>query len=117
MIDSVANFFALAALENPATNKVSPAKLRSRRREKDSGRKNALSLNECPIRRCGASFARWMVPPRAVYVAAIDASLANAGLLGSNAASSGCRRRARPKSRILTRPPSVSITFCGFKSR
>ena len=40
-----------------------------------------------------------------------------AGPEGSNSALSGLRRRARPKSRILMRPPSVSMTLAGLRSR
>ena len=36
---------------------------------------------------------------------------------GSKSASSRERRRARPKSRILIRPPSVSMTLAGLRSR
>ena len=48
-----------------------------------------------------------------------DGGILGQGGLGRDrsSASSGGRRRARPKSRILARPPSVSMTFCGFRSR
>ena len=63
-----------------------------------------------------------IVPPRAVYVAPGAICGGCPGSDGSKFPFGSCsfsrfNCRASPKSRILISPPSVSITFAGFRSR
>ena len=52
-----------------------------------------------------------------IIPASVDRAVSVGEFIASDAAGSGVRVLARPKSRILTRPSGVTLTLAGFKSR